>query len=221
MSLCAQLREATAPVWDAAVGHRFVDELWAGTVDREVLTRYLVQDHQFVDAFVALMGAAVAGADAAAPRVRLARQLGLVAGPENDFFARSLGALDVPDAERTAPVLLAPTAGFRELMDSARAGRYADALAVLLVAEWLYLDWATRPGSDVPDDPIHAEWIELHRGPDFESWVAFLRSELDRVGETLPPNRRDEVSALFVRAVDLELAFFDAAYAGPAPLSGV
>lgn len=213
MSFSAQLREATAPVWDAAVGHRFVDELWAGRLPRVVLIRYLVQDHQFVDAFVALMGAAVAGADRAAPRVRLARQLGLVAGPENDFFSRSLSALDVPDTDRTEPELLAPTVGFRGLMDSARDARYPDALAVLLVAEWLYLDWATRPGSDVPADPIHAEWIELHRGPDFESWVTFLRSELDRVAAALPPRRRDEVAALFVRAVDLELAFFDAAYA--------
>lgn len=212
MSFSAQLREATRPTWDAAIGHRFVDELWTGSMPREVLTRYLVQDHQFVDAFVALMGAAVAGADRAAPRVRLARQLGLVAGPENDFFSRSLSALGVPDADRIEPELLAPTVGFRDLMDEARVARYPDALAVLLVAEWLYLDWATRPGSGVPADPIHAEWIELHRGPDFESWVAFLRSEFDRVGEALSPPRRDDVAALFVRAVDLELAFFDAAY---------
>lgn len=213
MSFSAQLREATDPTWAAAVGHRFVDELWAGSVPREALTRYLVQDHQFVDAFLALMGAAVAGADRAAPRVRLARQLGLVAGPENDFFERALAALDVPEADRTVPALLPPTVGFRDLMDEARSARYPDALAVLLVAEWLYLDWATRPGAPVPAQEIHAEWIELHRGPDFESWVAFLRSEFDRVGESLSPQRRDEVGALFVRAVDLELAFFDAAYA--------
>ncbi|MDN5915430.1 MAG: TenA family protein [Pseudonocardia sp.] len=213
MSLSAQLREATAPAWDAAVGHRFVDELWAGSLPREVLTRYLVQDHQFVDGFVALMGAAVAGADHAAPRVRLARQLGLVAGPENDFFTRSFDTLDVPGTDRAAPTLFPPTVGFRDLMNEASAAQYPDALAVLLVAEWLYLDWATRPGTDVPADPIRAEWIALHSGAEFEAWVDFLRDEFDRVGETLTPRRRDEVGALFVRAVDLELTFFDAAYA--------
>lgn len=212
MSFSAQLRAATASTWDAAVGHRFVDELWSGALPPAVLTRYLVQDHQFVDAFLALLGAAVAGADRAAPRVRLARQLGLVAGPENDFFDRALGSLGVPEPDRTGPQLLAPTIGFRALMDEARAGAYPDALAVLLVAEWLYLDWATRPGVAVPEQPIHAEWIELHRGPDFESWVEFLRAELDRVGDELPEPRREQVAALFVRAVDLELAFFDAAY---------
>lgn len=209
MTFSARMRHATAPVWDAAVGHRFTDELWSGELDRAVLRRYLVQDHQFVDAFLALLGAAVAGADRAAPRVRLARQLGLVAGPENDFFDRSLAALDVPDGPVTPR---GPTAAFVELMHDARDASYADALAVLVVAEWLYLDWASRPDLPLPADPIHAEWIELHRGPAFEAWVQFLRDELDRTAADLPDARADEVAARFVRAVDLELAFFDAAY---------
>ncbi|MEV1292422.1 TenA family protein [Pseudonocardia sp. NPDC049635] len=210
MSFSGQLRESNATVWDAAVGHRFVDELWAGTVDRAVLRRYLEQDFQFVDSFVALMGAAVANADRPGPRVRLARQLGLVAGPENDYFERSLGELN----GTSTPVRAAPTVGFVELMDSARDEGYPETLAVLVAAEWLYLDWATRPGTPAPDDAICREWIELHRGVEFEEWVAFLRAELDRAAETLDPQRRDRVAGLFVRAVDLELAFFDAAYEG-------
>src|SRR5690606_20857845 len=90
VTFSAQLRDLTGPTWDAAVGHRFVDEIWRGALDTEVLTTYFVQDHQFVDAFLALMGAAVAAADRADARVVHARQLGVVAGPENDFFARAL-----------------------------------------------------------------------------------------------------------------------------------
>lgn len=209
MGFSARMRDATAQAWEAAVGHRFVDELWSGDLDRDVLRRYIVQDHQFVDAFLALLGAAVSGADRPAARVRLARQLGLVAGPENDFFDRALAALDVPDG----PVRpLPPTAGFVELMHDACGAGYADALAVLVVAEWLYLDWASRADTALPDDPIHAEWIELHRGPEFEAWVEFLRAELDRAASGPARARADEVAARFVRAVDLELAFFDAAY---------
>jgi thiaminase/transcriptional activator TenA len=177
VTLSGELREQTAATWDAAVRHRFVDELWRGEIDPAALTTYLVQDHQFYDAFVALMGAAVAAADRAEPRVVHARQLGLVAGPENDFFARAL-----------------------------------DCLTVLLVAEWLYLDWASRPGAAAPDEDIQREWIELHRGPAFEAWVEFLRSEFDRVGADLDDAGRERVAALFTRAVDLELAFFEAAY---------
>jgi thiaminase/transcriptional activator TenA len=208
-----ELRELTGPAWDAAVRHRFVDEIWRGAVPPGVLATYLVQDHQFFDAFVALMGAAVANADGVEPRVVHARQLAVVAGPENDFFARALDALDVPLADRTHPVLLPPTQGFIALMDEARrSGDYASSLAVLLVAEWLYLDWATRPDATVPDEPIQREWIELHSGQAFEAWVAFLRGEFDRVTATLDDGHRERVRELFTRAVDLELAFFDAAY---------
>ena len=203
----------TAPTWDAAVGHRFVQELWRGELAPGVLSTYLVQDNQFFDSFVALMGAAVASADSVQPRVVHARQLAVVAGPENDFFARALDALDVPLGERTSPVLLEPTQGFLELMDTARrSADYTLCLTVLLVAEWLYLDWATRPDADAPDEPIQREWIELHRGPAFEAWVAFLRSEFDRVTARADAARREQVRELFTRAVALELAFFEAAY---------
>jgi thiaminase/transcriptional activator TenA len=209
----AQLRAATAGTWDAAVRHRFVEDIWRGAVPVPVLRTYLVQDHQFLDAFVALMGAAVAAADRAGPRIVHARRIGLVAGPENDYFARALDALDVPLTDRTDPELLPPTAGFLELMDSARrSADYARCVAVLLVAEWVYLDWATRPGADAPEDLLQREWIDLHRGPDFEGWVGFLRGELDRVAPQLDEPRRAQVEADFRAAAELELAFFDAAY---------
>jgi len=211
--ISAELRDLNASTWDAAVGHRFVEEIWRGEVSPTVLRAYLVQDHQFVDAFVALMGAAVATAGRAESRLVHARQLGVVAGPENDFFLRALDALDAPLTDRTEPALSEPTRGFLDLMESARSsGDYAICVAVLLVAEWLYLDWATRPDSDAPDEPLQREWIDLHRGPAFEEWVTFLRTELDWVAPRLDDDGRERVRTAFARAVELELAFFDAAY---------
>lgn len=197
MDSSAGLRDLTAATWDAAVGHRFVDGLWSDTLRPGAMLRYLAQDVLFVDAFVALLGATVAAADLPEPRMVLARQLGVVAGPENDFFVRALAG-----AAPAAPE--AATTGFLDLMDTARrSGDYGTCLAVLLVAEWLYLDWATRPGATLPADPVAREWIALHTGEEFAAWVAFLRREFDRVAPG--PQAR----AAFVRAVELELAFFD------------
>jgi thiaminase/transcriptional activator TenA len=213
VSFSAELRGRTGVTWGAAVGHRFVDELWRGAAEPEVLRAYFVQDNQFLDAFVALMGAAVAAADRPESRIVLARQLGLIAGPENDFFARAMDALDVPLPDRVTPQLAEATRGFLELMDRARVSAdYATCLAVLLVAEWLYLDWADHPDADTPRDWIASEWIELHRGPAFAGWVEFLRAEFDRVTAVLDDTSREQVASVFTRAVALELDFFDAAY---------
>src|SRR6202035_3930802 len=85
---------------------------------------------------------------------------------------------------------------------------YAAALSVLVVAEWLYLDWASRAPQRLPVNFVHAEWITLHDNPGFRGFVDFLRAELDRIG----PAQEDLCRDFFQRAVALELSFFEAAY---------
>lgn len=202
------LRDQHAEAWNAAVGHRFVEELGAGTIPDAVMARYLVQDHRFLDAFVGLLGAAVSTADTLEARLALGRYLGAVCGGENDYFLRAFDALGVDEESRRSEPDAVPTAGFIVLMREAAASRdYASALTVLLVAEWLYLDWAEGCPTQRPVWFVHAEWIDLHDRAALGPIVELLRSELDRVGTESPlvPN-------LFERAVDLELAFFGAAY---------
>lgn len=205
------LRAATAGPWRDAVEHRFVRELFDGSIDDAVMGAYLVQDHRFIDAFLTLLGAAIASADTFDARLRLARFAGMISSDENTYFLRAFDALGIDVDARAAIADTAPTSGFKALMrEAAQTRSYAAVLAVLNVAEWLYLDWATRAPQPLPDNFVHAEWITLHDNPFFRDFVDFLRSELDRVGAAQQAQARD----FFQRAVDLELAFFDAAYAG-------
>lgn len=203
------LRHLSEPGWTRSIEHRFVNELMAGTVDDAVMINYLIQDHRFIDAFLTLLGAAIATADTFEARIRLGRFTGVISGEENTYFLRAFQALGVSDAQRRDAPDSAPTAGFKALMREAAASRsYAAALAVLNVAEGLYLDWALRAKGSLPPRFEHAEWITLHDNPDFQAFVAFLRAELDRVG----PTEQQTSTDFFLRAVALEQAFFDAAY---------
>jgi thiaminase/transcriptional activator TenA len=94
------------------------------------------------------------------------------------------------------------------MREAADTRSYAAALSVLVVAEWLYLDWASRAPLPLPNNFVHAEWITLHDNPNFRGFVDFLRTELDRVG----PAHADLCRDFFSRAVALELSFFEAAY---------
>jgi thiaminase/transcriptional activator TenA len=203
------LRAASEPDWSNAVGHRFVEELFAGAVPDVVMARYLIQDHRFLDCFLTLLGAVLASADTFEAKLRFARFIGMVSGEENTYFLRAFEALGVTDDRRAADPDMQPTAGFKAIMrEAAETRSYAAALSVLVVAEWLYLDWASRAPKPLPNNFVHAEWIMLHDNPDFRGFVDFLRAELDRVG----PAQADQCRDFFGRAIALELSFFEAAY---------
>lgn len=201
------LRSRSEPDWTAVVTHPFATAINDGTAD---MRRYLEQDFQFVDAFTALLGAAVAAADAFESRVAVGRFLGqTVADTERGYFQRALAAVGGdPNPPAPEPV----TAEFRALMDEVRLSQeYPLILAVLCVAEWAYLGWASRAAEPLPRHFVHREWIELHSGPEFEAWVGFLRGELDRLGPALDADGQARVLDAFRRATALERRFFDMA----------
>lgn len=203
------LRGQNEATWSAAVGHRFVTELCNGSVADPVMVRYLVQDHRFLDSFLTLLGAAIATADTFEARLRFGRFAGMISSDENTYFLRAFQALDVSRQQRTEPKDTVPTQGFKDIMREAAATRsYAAALAVLNVAEGLYLDWALKAPKPIPENFVYAEWITLHDNAAFQEFVAFLQAELDRVGPQEPALASD----FYQRTVALELAFFDAIY---------
>src|ERR1700737_1735005 len=204
------LRAASEPGWSHAMGHRFVKELFTGAVLDVVMTRYLIQDHRFLDSFLILLGAALATADTFEARLCFGRFIGLMSGEENTYFLRAFEALGITEDRRATDPDTQPTVGFKAIMrEAAETPGYAAALSVLVVAEWLYLDWPSRAPKPLPANFVHAEWITLHDNPGFRGFVDFLRAELDRAG----PAQADLCRDFFRRAVALELSFFEAAYA--------
>ncbi|AXG09246.1 TenA family protein [Haloplanus rubicundus] len=202
------LRERSEPDWSAAVDGRFVRELGDGTISDAVFRRYLQQDYAFVETLTGTFGHALGDAPSMAAKGRLADFLGTLTSEENDYFERSFEALSGdPDAHPDAT-----TRAFIDLLErAARQGGYAETLAVLVPAEWVYETWATgidsRPAAFYLD-----EWIELHANPAFVDFVAWLRAELDREGAAVSTRRQRRLDALFGRTVELERAFFEAPY---------
>ena len=211
-----QLRQSCIADWNACVQHRFVHEIFDGSLSDAVLRKYLVQDYQFINRFVALLGAAIASADVFAPRVTLSQFAGMVTSDENTYFLRSVDMLGVPEEQRLTPELTVPTKAFQQLMhEAAQSLNYANCMAVLAVAEGIYLDWADQDAKKqlpMPERFEHAEWIVLHANDFFRGFVGWLRSELDRIGLTLNEAQKAEAARYFQRAVKLERQFFDHVY---------
>jgi thiaminase/transcriptional activator TenA len=212
------LRKRAEPDWTNAVDHRFTRELGRGALSEAVFAEYLVQDYAFLDVLVSTFGFAVAQApDVSAKRAHI-EFLDTLTDEENNYFERSFSALGVDDTRWEQPELSTTTAAFVDLFArTAREGGYAETLAAIVPAEWIYAEWATREASAheaASDLPFYfADWIELHANPSFEEFVTWLRGQLDAHGPTLSPAREREIERIFCRTVDLEVAFFDDAYA--------
>jgi thiaminase (transcriptional activator TenA) len=207
------LRERAQPEWSDATSHRFTRELGTDDLDDEVFRRYLVQDYAFVGTLVGVFGHAVGDAPTMESKSRLVDFLGTLTADENDYFERSFEALDVPEAEYADSELTPETQAFEDLLErAAREGEYAETLAVLLPAEWIYLEWANTVEGESPSRFYLAEWIDLHANEGFETFVSWLRDELDQEGEAASPRRRRQIERLFRRTVSLEIAFFETAY---------
>ena len=67
---------------------------------------------------------------------------------------------------------------------------------------------AAAPGG--PSAGPYAEWVETYSSADFESLAATLEGLLDRFAAGADEGRRGALRALYVKAMELELAFFDA-----------
>ena len=219
------LRARSGESWASATDHQFTRELHADTLDDDVFERYLLQDYAFLETLVGAFGHAVGDAPTMAAKSRLTAFLGTLTADENDYFERSFDALGVPESAYADPELTETTAAFRDLLlRAAHSGDYAETLAVLVPAEWVYLDWATGQNAAGPDDSPDRfyldEWIQLHAVPEFEAFVGWLRAELDREGAAASERRQARLAELFSRTVTLEVAFFDSAYEETAKPSG-
>jgi thiaminase/transcriptional activator TenA len=206
------LRSEAGSDWTSITTDPFVSQLADGTITNATLTRYLVQDHKFVDAFMVLLASMVAHAPSLVDRVPGAKFLGLIAGDENSYFLRSFEALGLSKAEINAPP--APvTKRFDALMRTAAAGgQLHEMLAVLVVAEWSYLTWgeAAKPAANL--SWLHLEWIDLHRGDYFASVISYLRGQLDKL--ELSSTQRAEARAAFLEAIACEKEFWEMARGG-------
>ncbi len=202
---------ANADAWAAATTHRFTRELADDTLAGDVWRNYLIQDYAFVETLTSLCGYAVARAPTMAEKTRFSGFLSVLTGAEDAFFKRAFAAADVPEDDWAGAADSDVTAAFKALFADAWAGSYSDILSVFLPVEWVYLTWATDQQGKKPR-PAYEEWILLHNDPGFRDFVMFMKAGLDREGAALDGDARARSEALFRRACELEVMFFDHCY---------
>ena len=210
---CDWLRIENAAAWEAMTTHRFCRDMATDRLPEAAFVRYLRYEHAFVRAAIGVFAYALAKAPTAADQDHLIGVLVALAHEQQDYFRRSFGRLGL-DPEPLGPDAL-PTAA-RDLHDGVPAiaaqASFAEILAAMLAAEWMYLTWREAAHVCRPRRAAPAEWIRLHVEPAFQGQVAWLKRRLDELGPTLPADRQRRCAQSFGRVLMLEAAFHDAPY---------
>jgi thiaminase/transcriptional activator TenA len=207
-SLSERIRAANLDVWDAMQAHRFVAEIEADTLSDEAFKAYLVYENDFVETAMLIFGHMLVKAPGLDERRWLAGVLQALAVEQIGYFQRTFEALGISDAERARPMPAAVLDFRNGMLALARDGSYLDGVTAMLAAEWMYATWCTRAAKRTITDPVLKRWVDLHAEPEFHAQADWLRRQVDAAD----PAEEARLSAIFRRALELEIAFHTAAF---------
>jgi thiaminase (transcriptional activator TenA) len=214
VSLAAELRAASADVWEAQHAHPFVRGIGDGTLDEARFRFYVRQDYRFLIDY----GRLLALATARAPRVaEMRRFAGLCQSVLETEMALHVGFAErwgiSPEELEAEPAAPATAAYADFLLRTATLGDYAELVAALLPCMWGYAEVGERLAkAGVPAHAGYAAWIAVYADPEFRSLAAWARELTDAAGADAGPGARERIHAAFRASSEHELAFWDAAW---------
>jgi formylaminopyrimidine deformylase / aminopyrimidine aminohydrolase len=182
------------PLWRAATGHRFLDDVRLGTIGAHRFDRWLVQDALFVDDLLVFQARLLARSPRLGQSVLANGCVALV--DELDWFEVQAARRGLDLNQAALPATLA----YRDLLGRLDARPFTEAVTGLWVLERVYEKaWAAAAS---PTSPF-AEIIDHWATPEFSHYVSAL-------GELATVDGQQE---LIDEVLTHEVAFWDMALA--------
>jgi thiaminase/transcriptional activator TenA len=210
--LAARLWAANADLAQAALRHRFVRGLAAGTLPRPAFRFFVGQDAYFLEAFARAYALALAHSP---DREGVAAFAQLVAGVTEELRLHA-GYAERWQIDLSGAAPGEATMAYTDfLLATAAVGGVGRTCAAMTPCMRLYVFLGqslaaerVRLTGNRGDENPYAEWIHTYAGPGMEALAATLERLLDRYADD-----GREVREAYRRAMQLEVAFFEAAAA--------
>nr|WP_272209803.1 TenA family protein [Marinicella sp. W31]MDC2875632.1 TenA family protein [Marinicella sp. W31] len=198
-------------VFDEMVAHRFVEDIKADALPKRAFDRYLVFEGAFVETAISIFAYATAKAETMSDRRWMIGVLDALANHQIAYFERTFAArrINVNDFDVAVPAV----ARFRDgMLAIARDGGFIDTVAAMFAAEWMYWTWSKQAQQNTISDPLLAEWVGLHTDENLCRAGHMAEEPAGSSRETLGEAEKAHLSAVFGKAMRLEIDFHRAAY---------
>jgi thiaminase (transcriptional activator TenA) len=211
--LSDEIVEQNRDVWEAMQTHRFVREIEDDRLDPAVFHRYLAYENAFVETAISIFGHLLVKAPGLSEQRWLIGVLKALSEEQIAYFRDAFQEIGLPESRWRGIQLPMPVAAFRQSMLAFAAhGPYAEGVAAMFAAEWMYWHWCRRAASRKISAPILRRWVDLHAADEFARQARWLKQQIDVAGKSLSPGGQRRISSVFRLALRLEIDFHSAAY---------
>lgn len=201
------------PTYEQILKHPFVQQLQAGTLDREVFLRYLLEDARYLSGYARALAMIATRLPKTADVAVLARSAAGAVEAERALHATLLGehGVDVDGPGEPSPTCQLYTS---ILVASAAAEPVEVALAAVLPCFRVYAEvGAAIAAATAPDHP-YAAWIATYSDPQFAAITGEVEALADRLAPRAGVGIADRMNAAYTQSTRLEWMFWDAAWQG-------
>ena len=211
-----ELYGAASDIWKAQVEHPFVRGIADGTLDPAVFERWVRQDYLYLAEFSRVFAWAAARADRLESMGWFAAALHLTLNTEMGLHRAYAARFGIGEAELKREEMWPTTRAYTDfLVRTAADGDLADLVAALLPCAWGYVHIADHmAGAGRPGDRRYADWIQQYTSDEFRGAADWLRSEMDRLAEGAPIEKRARLMHLFVLSSRYEWQFWEMCWRG-------
>mgnify|MGYP005836901367 FL=1 len=205
-----QCRRAAVPVWEKALGHRFLKEMAEGTLPREKFRYYLEQDLLYLREFARLLLELAAKAPEAGAAQTLARHAAEAIREEAALHESILGQRG--QGEPGAGMAPTNAAYVNHLRASVGRGGFLEGMAAVLPCYWIYLEAGKTLGEKGSPVAEYQQWIRQYSGAEYAKSVQEALAIFDAAAAGAPEKERAAALAAFERSTRYEWMFWEMAW---------
>ena len=216
MSFSRSLKEKAIKVWEDGYNHPFVQELGAGTLDKEKFKFYLLQDYLYLLEYAKVFAMAMVKADDEKMLSNLSSITKSIFVDEMEvhrIYMKEFGITE--DEVANVKASLFNRTYTANMLATAQKGDLAETLATVFPCAWTYCDYGKRLKEQYKnnlEDNFYKSWIETYAGYEFEESFEWFYDAIDELVENKTDKEKRKIEEIFISSVEFEYMFWEMAY---------
>ena len=216
MSFSRSLKQKAIKVWEDGYNHPFVQELGAGTLDKEKFKFYLLQDYLYLLEYAKVFAMAMVKADDEKMLSNLSSITKSIFVDEMEVHRTYMKEFGITEDEVVnVKASLFNRTYTANMLATAQKGDLAETLATVFPCAWTYCDYGKRLKEQYKnnlEDNFYKSWIETYAGYEFEESFEWFYDAIDELVKNKTDKEKRKIEEIFISSVEFEYMFWEMAY---------